>query len=83
MVAPPQSLTIVTGLCMTRLAATRSFFGQGGAHAMAYEFECRGIGVLFLHPGEDAVRTPGSRCQFTCELASMSKCTSIGFGPCS
>ena len=78
-----QLLTIVTGLCMTRLAASRFFFGQAIAHAMADEFELRGISVEFRHPSEDVARTTGSRYQLTRELTSMSKCSSMGFGPCS
>ena len=51
------------------------FSGQAGAHAMAYEFERRGISVEFRYPGEDAARTLGSWCQLTLELTSMSKCS--------
>ena len=53
------------------------FFGQADAHAMAYEFERRGISVEFRYPGEHAVSTLGSRCQLTRELTSMSKCSQM------
>ena len=59
----------------------QNLFGQAGAHAMADEFELRGISVEFRHPGEDAVRTPDSRYQLTSELTSMSKCFSMSLGP--
>ena len=65
------------------VGCNHNFFGQAGAHAMAYEFERRGISVEFRHPGEDAVHTPGSMSQLTRELTSMSKCSLMGFGPCS
>ena len=65
------------------VGCNQNFFGQAGAHAMADVFELRGISVEFRHPGEDAARTPGSRYQLTRELTSMSKCSSMGFGPCS
>ena len=65
-----------------------NLFGQANAYAMAHELERPGISVEFRYPGEDVVRTdvvrtPGSGCQLTRELTSMSKCSSMGFGPCS
>ena len=56
----------------------RNLFGQAKPYAMAHELECPGISVEFRNPGEDAVHTPGSWCQLTCELTSMSKCSSMG-----
>ena len=62
MVAPPPISHHRDRAMYDEVGCNQIFFGQGGAHAMVYEFECRGIGVVFRHPGEDAVRTPGSRC---------------------
>ena len=56
----------------------RNLFGQAKAYAMGHELERPGISVEFRNPGEDAMRTPGSGCQLTCELTSMSKCSSMG-----
>ena len=56
----------------------RNLSGQAKAYAMAHELERPVISVEFRNPGEDAVRTPGSGCQLTCELTSMSKCSSMG-----
>lgn len=59
------------------------FSGQVEAHAVAYEFERCGISFEFRYPGEDAVSTPGSRCQLARDPTSMPKCSSMSFGPCS
>ena len=56
----------------------RNLFGQDSAYAMAHELERPGISVEFRYPGADAVHTPGSVCQLTCVLTSMSKCSSMG-----
>ena len=56
----------------------QNLFGQANAYAMAHELERPGISVEFRYPDEDTVRTPGSGCQLTCELTSMSKCSSMG-----
>ncbi len=56
----------------------QNLFGQSNAYAMDHELDRNGISVEFRYHGEDVVRTPGSRCQLTCELTSMSKCSSIG-----
>ena len=59
----------------------QNLFGQANAYAMAHELERPGSSVEFRYSGEEAVRTPGSRCQLTCELTLMSKCSSMSHSP--
>ncbi len=56
----------------------QNLFSQVNAYAMAHELERPGISVEFRNPVEDTMRTPGSGRQLTCELTSMSKCSSMG-----